>query len=96
MGDLFVITTKRFLKIDTQGFTGQKVEYLTIPLKNCAAFAVESAGQWDFDGETSVSTDIPDRDRWGNTWSWSVSQDIRKGKADMMTVQEWLSTKLLK
>jgi len=94
--DLFVITTKRFLKVDTQGFTSRRVEYLTIPLKHCSSFSVESAGQWDFDGEANVCTDIPDRDEWANTWDWTVSQDLRKGKADIMTVQEWFSTKLMK
>jgi len=93
--DLFVITTKRFLKVDTQGFTGQRVEYLTIPLKHCASFAVESAGRWDFDGETKVCTDIPARDYYANTWDWSVSQDFRKGQTDIMTVHEFLTSKLL-
>lgn len=93
--DLFVITSKRFLKVDTQGWSGQKVEYLTIPLFVCSTFSVESAGSWDFDGETCVHTDIPDRDYYGETWYWSVEQDMRKGKVDLMTVQEWLSNKLM-
>merc|ERR1711974_130823 len=38
--DMFVFTTKRLLKVDVQGWSGKKVEYLTIPLKNCSAFAV--------------------------------------------------------
>jgi len=94
--DLLVVTTKRFLKVDTQGFTGKKVEYLSIPLKHCSSFGVESAGKWDFDGEMTIRTDIPARDEWGNTWNWSVSQDMRKGAVDMMTIQEMLSTKLLR
>jgi hypothetical protein len=94
--DLLVVTPKRILKVDTQGFTGQRVEYLSIPLKNCFSFGIESAGSWDFDGQMSICTDIPDRDEWGNTWNWCVSQDMRKGKVDMMSLQEMLSAKLLK
>jgi Bacterial PH domain len=43
--DLTVFTNKRIISIDTQGLTGKKKQYLSIPYKSVRAFAVESAGK---------------------------------------------------
>jgi hypothetical protein len=40
--------------IDKQGFTGRKVEYLSIPYKSITAFSVESAGFLDRDAEIKL------------------------------------------
>ena len=42
--DMFVITTKRIMNIDVQGFSGKKVEFKSTPFKFIKGFSVESAG----------------------------------------------------
>ena len=41
--DLFVFTNKRLILVDTQGVTGKKKEYHTIPYKSITHFSKESA-----------------------------------------------------
>jgi len=84
---MLLLTTKRILLIDVKGFTGKKVNYLTIPLAHIHAFAVQSAGQFDRDAEVDVWTDVPGIPR--------VSQDLWKGKADIFVVQRILAGRLL-
>lgn len=52
--DLFVFTNKRILIVDKQGFSGKKIEFITIPYKNIRAFSVENAGRFDIDAELKL------------------------------------------
>ncbi len=52
--DVAVVTDKRLLIADKQGFTGKKVEYYSIPYKNIITYAVETAGTFDFDSEIKL------------------------------------------
>ena len=52
--DTFVFTNKRLILIDRQGFTGKKVEYLSVPYKSMVSFAVETAGTFDMDSELKI------------------------------------------
>ena len=54
MRDMLVITNKKFLTVNKQGITGKKVEYRVIPLNKISAFAVETAGTFDFDAELKI------------------------------------------
>ena len=42
--DMFLITTKRVIRVDVQGLSGKKLEFASIPFKYINAFSVESAG----------------------------------------------------
>jgi hypothetical protein len=52
--DLFVFTNKRLILIDKQGYTGNKVEYLSIPYNAISHFATETAGHFDLDAELKI------------------------------------------
>jgi hypothetical protein len=57
--DLTVFTTKRYIKIDTKGLTGKKVDYFSIPWEKIVAFGVRSAGAFlDFDTEVQLYTEM--------------------------------------
>ena len=49
--DSYVFTDRRFLLEDVQGITGRKRNLLSIPYSKISAFAVETAGHLDTDGE---------------------------------------------
>lgn len=52
--DLFVFTDRRMILVDKQGFTGRKVEFLTIPYRAIAAYSIENAGSFDMDSELKI------------------------------------------
>lgn len=52
--DKLIVTNKRFITIDIQGFTGKKKEYMTIPFSKIQAFSCESAGTFDLDSELKI------------------------------------------
>jgi hypothetical protein len=52
--DLFVFTNKRLILVDKQGFTGNKVEYHSLPYQNITHFSVETAGHFDLDAELKI------------------------------------------
>ncbi len=52
--DYFVFTDKRFVLVDKQGLTGNKVEYHSIPYKSITHFSVEIAGTFDMDAELKI------------------------------------------
>jgi Bacterial PH domain len=57
--DLTVFTTKRCIMIDTQGLTGKKVQYFSIPWEKMVAFGIRSAGAMiDFDTEFQLYTEM--------------------------------------
>ena len=52
--DMLIITDRKFMTVNKQGFTGKKVEYRVVPLSKISAFAVETAGTFDFDAELKI------------------------------------------
>lgn len=52
--DRLIVTNKKLLVIDIQGFTGRKKEYMILPLSKITAFSCESAGTFDLDAELKV------------------------------------------
>jgi hypothetical protein len=51
---LFIFTNKRLILVDKQGFTGNKVEYHSLPYRNITHFSVETAGHFDLDAELKI------------------------------------------
>jgi len=91
--DTFVVTNKRLFLLDTQGFSGKRVAYISIPFTSIRAWAVESAGSWDRDAEVKI---------WTKTY-WTASggignkfeQDLRKDKADIIALQSYLASMII-
>lgn len=54
--DSAIITNKRFIIRDAQGFTGKKVEIYSIPFKNINMWSTENAGKIDFNSEIELWT----------------------------------------
>ena len=52
--DTFVFTSKRLILIDKQGFTGKKVEYLTVGYRSISRYSIETAGHFDADAELKI------------------------------------------
>jgi hypothetical protein len=52
--DYFVFTDKRFVLVDKQGLTGNKIEYHSIPYSKITHFSIETAGTFDLDAELKI------------------------------------------
>ncbi len=52
--DGVVFTTDRFIALNIQGLTGKKTAYTFVPYSKVSAYAVESAGHLDLDGELTL------------------------------------------
>ena len=52
--DLFIFTNKRLIVVDTQGVTGKKTEYQSIPYRSITHFSIETAGHFDLDAELKI------------------------------------------
>lgn len=52
--DYFVFTDKRFVLVDKQGVTGNKIEYHSIPYRSITHFSIETAGTFDLDAELKI------------------------------------------
>lgn len=52
--DWIVFTDWRVIHLDVQGITGSKKEYKSVPYRSINAFAIESAGTFDLDGEVKL------------------------------------------
>jgi hypothetical protein len=85
--DTTVFTTKRVFVMDVQGFSGKKIMYRSVPYTSVRGFSVCSAGSWDTDAEMKLHLRCP--------WLKSISQDFRKGRADILAIQRLLSHQLL-
>lgn len=86
--DTTLFTSLRILIMDVQGWSGEKVEYTSIPYASIRAFSAESAGSWDRDAQVKVYT--------RNTWTMAqVDIDFRKGKADIIAIQKFLASIVL-
>ncbi|MGL4779914.1 MAG: PH domain-containing protein, partial [Bacteroidales bacterium] len=68
--DKWVFTNKRLIMQDTQGITGSKKEYHSIPYKSIYHFAVESAGTFDADCELKI---------WVAGSSAPLQKELKKG-----------------
>ena len=52
--DRWVFTNKRLIIQDTQGVTGKKREYHSIPYRSVEHFSIETAGTFDMDAEMKI------------------------------------------
>lgn len=52
--DKWVFTNKRLIIQDTQGLTGKKKEYFSVPYHSIECFSVETAGTIDEDAELKI------------------------------------------
>lgn len=60
--DKWIFTNKRLIIQDTQGMTGKKREYLSVPYRSIERFSIETAGTFDLDAELKIwlsGSDIP-------------------------------------
>lgn len=89
--DKMLFTNRRAIIIDTQGFTGKRVEYLSIPYHGIRAFAVESAGSFDTDAEVKLYCGT----YWMESPGSTIKQDFRKGKADILSIQGLLAAQII-
>jgi len=83
--DMIIFTTKRLMKIDTQGWTGKRVSYKSLPLKAVSVFEVTGAAShpFDTDAEIGVSSDA-------GPWKF----DVKKG-GDIMSIYTFLNKKCI-
>jgi len=56
--DIDVYTDRRIIKIDTKNLTGQRVNFMSIPLKSITGFEYETAGHLDRDAEIYCYTNV--------------------------------------
>mmetsp|Transcript_30726 Transcript_30726/g.68037 ORF Transcript_30726/g.68037 Transcript_30726/m.68037 type:complete len:766 (+) Transcript_30726:217-2514(+) len=88
--DTLVFTDERVLIIDKH--TDKSVDFLSFPYTSIRAFAVESAGGWDKDAEVRIFC----KTYWMNGAPGNViKQDLRKGKADTIAIQNLLAAKVI-
>lgn len=52
--DKWIFTNKRLIIQDTQGVTGKKREYMSIPYRSIERFSIETAGTFDMDAELKI------------------------------------------
>ena len=52
--DLFIFTNLRLILIDKQGFSGKKMEIMSIPYSKISRFSIENAGTFDMDSELKM------------------------------------------
>ncbi|CAD7960060.1 unnamed protein product [Amoebophrya sp. A120] len=101
--DLVLLTSKRVFLIDAQGFTGKKVQYLTIPYQSCRQFGVKCAGdEWSFDLDCELELYV--RAFW-NTRNLTpardheidpvIEQDLRRGSVDLPAIQGFLADRIV-
>jgi len=86
--DISCFTNKRIFVMDVQGWSGEKIEYTSIPYSSVRGFSAESAGGWDRDSNVNIYTK--------NYWTLAkLKLDFRKGKADIIAIQKFLSAIVL-
>ena len=72
-----MFTDKRFVLVDKQGITGNKIEYHSIPYKSITHFSIETAGTFDLDAELKIwisGTAAPVQKKFNKSLSsWSCS-----------------------
>jgi len=85
--DLHVYTTKRYLLLDSQGFTGKKVQYFSMPFEWVKCFDITTAGTLDIDAEIYLRCNVTKKD--------TLQQDVRVNKGDVMQVHRYLTERLV-
>lgn len=98
--DSFLLTTLRMIKVNVQGMTGKRVQYLTILWPTIKAYSIETAGGFfDRDTELELFFNIPDVCHFEEGWPRNVltrmKVDFRKSTVDLFAVQRYISDKLL-
>eukprot|EP00574_Skeletonema_japonicum_P003936 CAMPEP_0201723202 /NCGR_PEP_ID=MMETSP0593-20130828/7332_1 /ASSEMBLY_ACC=CAM_ASM_000672 /TAXON_ID=267983 /ORGANISM="Skeletonema japonicum, Strain CCMP2506" /LENGTH=861 /DNA_ID=CAMNT_0048214277 /DNA_START=191 /DNA_END=2776 /DNA_ORIENTATION=+ len=98
--DSVVFTSMRVLKIDVQGMTGKKIEYLTILWPSIRGFSIETAGNiLDRDSELTLYFNLPAKECHAEGFPQNertrMKIDFRDGQADIFAVQKFISDKLL-
>lgn len=83
--DKWVFTDRRLIIQDTQGVTGKKREYHSIPYRSIEHFSVETSGTFDLDCEMKI---------WVRGLDEPLEQNFGKG-VDIKLVQKILARHLL-
>ena len=84
--DKVIYTTKRFLLVDVQGWTGKKVQYLSIPNQWFHAFSIETCGAvMDNEAEVYLHTESA---------LGTIQQDILVKYFDIMKMHQYLTNLL--
>lgn len=84
--DMVIFTDKRFVLIDKQGMSDQKVEYHSILYKSISHFSVEMGGTFDMDAELKI---------YISGSSQPIQREFKKG-TDIVGVQKMLAQCVLK
>lgn len=84
--DMVIYTSKRCLIVDRKGITGKKVEFLSIPLKRCKGFSVQSAGSFLSKGNAAIIS---------NTSGIGKKDFNLNESVDIWNLQEFFAKKLL-
>ncbi|MDP5239855.1 PH domain-containing protein [Uliginosibacterium sp. 31-16] len=83
--DTFVFTSKRLILVDIQGFTGSKIDYLSVPYSKITKFSIETAGTFDLDAELKI---------WVGSDPEPISKKFNK-KVNIYDLQQVLATHVL-
>lgn len=83
--DKWVFTNKRLIVQNTQGATGKKREYMSVPYRSIERFSVETAGTFDMDSDLKL---------WIKKADEPLQQKIGKD-ADILEVQRLLAKYVL-
>jgi len=90
--DSILFTSHRAMKIDVQGFTGQKVLYLSLPWSKVKEYMVESAGSWDLDAKMCLFI----KSAWYNLEHGpGLEIDFSKGRSDIVAIQKFMSEQII-
>ena len=81
-----MFTNKRLIIQDTQGLTGKKREYHSIPYRSVERFSVETAGTFDLDAEMKI---------WIRGCSEPLEQNFGKQSNIIIEVQKVLAKYVL-
>ena len=81
----WVFTTHRLIIQDTQGVTGKKKEYLSIPYRAISHFAVETPGTFDADSEMKI---------WLHGQQDPIKQDFKRN-SNILDIQRSLAQHVL-
>lgn len=55
MRDKLIFTNKRIISVNTQGITGKKVDFTSIPYSKIQVFSIETSGTFDIDSELDIT-----------------------------------------
>ena len=83
--DYFVFTNRRMIIVDVQGWTGRKIDYLTIPYRAITSFSLETAGTFDLDADIKI---------WVSGQVAPITRTLRKG-TDIGGIQRTLAQGVL-